>query len=210
MAAGDVKLHVDVDNGRFVNRFTDPSDFILPKWHHEDQIPLLLDFYNLNTSGGISAPFSLVTISGASLEVKIVDKSAGTILASQTSWTADTGANTLRGVLNLNTVGMAALFPALPGGAATTSITARLTVKLNNGTGIVTVDKDITILREYNQAGSPTAVPGTTYYTSKEVNAIFARKLGLAGETITFTSPDGTQIMVLGVRDTGEVQMDVI
>jgi len=144
--------------------------------------------------------------------MKIFQASDGsTVLASQTSWTANAANNTLAAALNLNTANMQTAFPALPGGFSTKTLAAILEFQINDGTGELTCYKrNITIDREWNTTGSPVAIPGVTYYNSDEINALFARKLGEAGGTITLTSPNGTYQRILGVNNDGSGQDDIV
>ena len=206
MAAGVLRLFNDLANLRLVGSLKDAEDFVLPQWHHQDKIPIVISFLNLNPDGGRYNPYSLLDISGSSFDVKIFAADGTTVLASQTVWTKDVGARTLSASLNLNTAAMATAFTGNPA-----SIAATLLFRLTEADGaITTYARAITILRELNVSGTPVPVDGAVYLTEDQVRALFVKFIGNAGESITIKSADGTKQAVLYVSNDGEFKADVI
>lgn len=203
---GPTDLFFDIANEAIVTSLTNQGTFTLPAWYHQNTKDLRCTFLRLNTTGTFGTPYTKVPVAGLTLSVKVFS-SAGALLASQSTWVADTGAATLSGVLNLNTSEMATAFTS----SATLSISAFIEFKVSEaGGGETTFQQAITIKRQYDVAGSPSATPAATYLTEDQSNARFVRFSGNGdGASITLRSASGTYEVIISVNDDGTFHADV-
>ena len=205
--AGPLDLFLDIANEEIVSSFTNQGAFTLPAWFHQNVKDIRATFLRLNTTGNFTAPYVKVPAAGLTFAAKLYT-SAGTILASQTSWTINlTDANALDGTLNLNTAEMTTAFT----NAATLSISAIIEFKMTEPSGgITTWQKTITIKRQYDVSGSPDASPTETYLTENQCLARFVQFTGNGnGASITLKSADGTHEVIISVNDDGTFHADV-
>ena len=206
MPAVRLKLFNDITNRKFVVRPNDTGEFPFPKVFQEDRVNIEYQPLEINSSGSRITPYSVVSVVGLSLTIKIAKASDGTILASQTSFSLDTAANVITGVLDCNT---AAMVTAMTGVA---SVDVYFEVELADATGSMTVAQvACKIYKEYITAGSPSALPLSSYLTRAECLALFVKFVGnTAGQTIELVSPDGTRFRIVGMNNDGSAQDDLI
>ncbi len=66
------------------------------------------------------------------------------------------------------------------------------------------------ILNIQYQGGASPPTPPESYYTAPLARNIFAKKIGLPGETIILVSPDGTKAYEIGCNDDGTFKTELI
>ena len=187
------KLQVSASNG---------SSFVLPPFTQEDAPLIEVQIVEPDPASGANA-FSLPDISNFSLFLSVATAAptgSGTsvMIVTQYSWTKDLTEKTFSSVVSFNT---AALTTHL---GASESKTAYLEISFSEGAGYLTIFRGtITIYAKANKSGTLSLVATLTPMSREEAISIFAKKLGTSGETITFTSPDGTKQRILGVNDDG-------
>lgn len=201
MASIRLKLFNDITNRRLVKGILQPDAFILPSVFDQDQLSIELQLYEAVSGGGVSTPLSAVAPSGIAVTISIFSTDLATLYASQTSFTVS--GTLLVGILNLNTSAMG------------TAISGKL--KLDCTLSILLIDASgqetsfqgpIVVMKSGNTSGTPTVVPGVTYYTSDQCKAIFVKKIGDPGESITLINLDNTHGNVVLTNAAGELETD--
>lgn len=128
-----LSLNFDVQSGQLVFSETNPTPFTLPPLHQEDGPTI--EFRALKRIRQNSAPyFERINFSGYDLLISI--GTAGSILASGSSWTASDGNTLLTGRLDLNTSGISLLADGS---------TAKFEIRLFDGTGYYRGQQDCTV-----------------------------------------------------------------
>jgi hypothetical protein len=203
VATGKRDIFLDLSRSAFILNQRDANLSKIATCFHQDKLTLSLHPLEIDaTRTPVQGPFAELDPTGWSASVKVFKTSDGTVLASQTSWTVS--GNTLNGSLDLNTANMALEFPASP--LTTKTITAIFEVEITDGNGAKFTFQDtaFVINREYIVAGSPTALPLTSYYTAAEMDQLFVKFANNpAGATISLKSPDGTKTVDIGCNDDG-------
>lgn len=207
MATGKRDIYCDLTNSAFVTSQLNPQRTKIAACFHQDKITIAIHPLEIDpTRPQNRGPYSELDPAGWTASVKVFN-SAGTVLASQTVWAVS--GTTLTGSLDLNTAAMATEFPVIP--SSITTITGIFEVEITDGTGAKFTFQDtaFVINREYITAGSPSALPATSYYTKDELNALFVRFSGNPdGATITLTN--GARETILGVDSDGSIDGDAI
>lgn len=171
-------VYCDLSRGYFVaDRYsTEITPFPFGQFFSRNN--LNLEIYPLVVKPGIafasSDPFSQVDVSGLSLVLRIMDSTGATVLATQSTFTADATKGTLTGALNCDTVEMAAAVTSDP---TAVIIEARFT----DSSGVsknIRASGPTSIRKQYNVTGSPTPIPGQTYLTEEESRALFVPRTG--------------------------------
>lgn len=198
----------------FVDLFSDPPSFVkgirdtsqqyfLPPYHN-NKLGYIFHFLRPNANGGYSAPYTAVDLTGASLIYKIWDITGVTVLASQTSWTADSTVTKFSGTVDLFTANMVT---AITGIAVTGYLTAILEIQLTLGDGTIYTYRDngFRIGKALNLAGSPVASGSDTYNTTVQSAALYVPQDGPAGGFFVMRSAAGIklQIYVADLADGG-------
>jgi hypothetical protein len=144
---------------------------------------------NPNAGQATADPYSVPGVSGMSLVATVFSSDGATTLATGSTWTADDDAGTLAGNLNLNTVEMAAAATSLTG------ISVRVEFRFTgSGYEHSCLATSATIIKQLNYTGSPTVIPGDTYLTTAESQALFWQKGDNgAGAGFYLKSPDATK-----------------
>lgn len=201
------ELIIDLQRKRFVADLRG-AEWQFPSPYHSEVLGLRCRFLTLNADGDAFfnlGNFSLQSVSGAALTVAILRASDNSVLASQTSWNYDAANNVITGLLNLY---QSAMITAI-GSSAT--LACRILVKLvtaSDGTYIVT--NNLTVNLDPIASGVPAPSPAASYYTKEEMDARYLKKVSDAGDVWTSKSPDGTHQRILGVRNDGSAQDDVV
>jgi len=138
-----------------------------------------------------------------SLVASIYSSDGATVLATGSSFTADTSAGTLTGNVDCNTAPMASYVTA-----ATASVIIEF--RFTGANGSRTVRTTGTIQKQYNYSGSPTAIPDVTYVTTGEMNARALLRDNGAGVGTIFTSPDGTKRGYIYLSNNGTLEVDLL
>jgi hypothetical protein len=185
----------DVTRGRFClgrkdkSITNDPFGVI----YHQNNLNLVVYPLELNPAATLSTgdPFTQVSTSGLSLSAYVYD-SSGNVLASQSSFTADSAANTLSAALNLNTGPMASYATSLTGKDII------IEFRFSNASGEITVATNrqspfASVLKQLNTSASSPATVGETYPTTNEMNSRCVLRDGVAGEIKKWVSPDGSR-----------------
>lgn len=196
MATLKLSLFIDITNRKLVTGSIGYSSaFVMPRLSDVDKISIELQTLELSPTGGPQAPYTIVSPSGLTATVAVGSTNAATIYASQTSFTA--GTDTLNGTLDLNTTEMVTAFTGV------TRIEAIFAVQIVDASGSVVAQSNVIIDKSLIRAGTPTTSPTASYYTTDQINALFAKKIGLPGETITFIDSGNAYGRILGVNTDG-------
>lgn len=199
MAVANVTLFVNVTRGVLQASTTDGTAVDANyAFTVGDTYDLRLAFIE-QVGRGPAAVYSILTPSSLGLKVGLgID---GTAYALQTSFSAS--GNYLEGSLDCN---VSAFETAVNAGT-----TISLEIELSEGGKFKTVyKKAVTCRKGVITTGATTPLPADSYYTKAEIDAMVAFLSNSAGKTITLTSPDGTRQRIIGVRDDGSTQDDVI
>lgn len=206
----------NLSSGQFVAGRLDKTPTFEPFGRLYDQNNLNLVIYPLeiNPSARVGFdPYTQLSVSGVSLSAYIFDSTGTTVLASQTVFTADAAAGTLSGTLNLNTAAMVNYAPTVTGKDViiefrfVTSIGTITVSTPRPGDGTGTPAK---VYKQFNVSGSPVAVANETYLSENQTRALFVLREGLAGQSFTLLSADGTQKILCYCDNDGVFRTDLI
>lgn len=197
-------VFVDLSQKKFVSSVKGgPTSQPFGTPYHQDILNLTIQPLDYD-SGGVptSVPYEVLNASGYSISLLVTTTSGTTLAGPFTTWTPDDSGTALTGSADLNTVAMAAAVAALAVGATVSTI---FWLRITNGTTRqVTVQASVDIYKSAITSGTPSELPVTSYLTRDECLALFVKYAGNpAGATITLTSPDGTEEVVLGANDDG-------
>ena len=198
MSLFQYNLFVTVDDQKLVMASTGGGTYTLPALIIGDMVPFSVQL--LRKTGGLgSMVYTIINPSGLSLTMAIGKEGDSAPPAVQTSWT----------ISNQSFVGSLDLSPA------------GLTTEFNSGSQLyfeLKVTDSVSSQRVYHQPANlklpviPSSVinptPGVTYPTLAQANATYARKVGLAGESITLLSADGTKSIMLYAGNDGTLHQD--
>lgn len=171
---GLLKLFVDVDRKALVKSATSTSGFVLPVLFQGDTIGVELTCLTANPTGGLSSPYSKVTLTGYSLRVGIGSTPTGsgtdTPAALQTSFTLNGDDTTFSGTLALNTSGINTLI------GSASSVAAVFEIELTSGSEVTTIYQGaITLKADLLETGATVPTPTDEYYTKNQSNQLFAQ-----------------------------------
>jgi len=158
----------------------------------------------VNTAATLSTPLAACDVSGMSLVASIYSSDGATVLATGSSFTADTSAGTLTGNVDCNTVAMASYV------STATTASVIIEFRFTGAYGSRNVRTTGTIQNQRNYSGSPTAIPDTTYVTTPEMNARALLRDNGAGVGYILTSPDGTKRGYVYLSNNGTLECDLL
>lgn len=210
--AGDLQLFIDIKNRRLVTSLTSPGEFRLPALIQGEVINFQVFF--VQPTGNPVAPLEYVDFSGSTLEIGIcggtgqptgtLDDPDPTTAAYQNVFSEIT--NGFSGQLDLRTQEIADLIGS--GSSKSSTFEVELTPPAENG--IKYLQTPVTIKAAVIEPGSTVPQPKGDYLLKTEAEAGYVKKVGDDGDTIIMTSPNGRYQRILGVRDDGSRQDDVI
>lgn len=145
-------------------------------------------------------PFHQVDVSGLSVVFSILDSTGATVLASQSTFTADVTRQTLTGILDCNTANMVS---AVTAGDAQVIIEVRFTDSSTVSKNVRASGSSTIVRKQFNTSGSPTPSGADVYLTDKQTLALFIPRVGAAGDSFSLRSPDGTKTMLLYLDNDG-------
>lgn len=203
MPALELTLYCDIANRRLVKGLTDSSEYQLPTFFHQDIATVTLYMLKLPSVGTLSGqnPYQKVSMYGTTVTLTLFSSDGNATPLSLTATWADNTDGSKTGLLNLNSSGMAALLPTSP--ITTTSIQAILECNLAGNGQETGFQNTVLVKRQYITSGTPAAVGAATYYTQDQINALFLRLGGSAGQVITLISPDGSHQRIIGCNNDG-------
>jgi hypothetical protein len=202
-------VYLDVSRGVFVAGRKDktPTNDPFGKIYHLNILNLLVYPLELNPNASLATadPFTQIATAGLALAIYVYDSTGAITLASQSSFTADTAANTLAGSLTLNTAAMIAYATSLSTNniiveARLTGSGLEATIGTNRQTPYAQVLKQLT-----TSASSP-VTPGETYPTTNEMNSRCLLRDNAAGVGMILTSASGLKRKLFYLDDDGELQ----
>ncbi len=198
-------LYFDVVNKVLLKTAQGPVITKLPPFFYSSQIDLLLYPRQPNTVYDIASPYIAFdwTDYTCSAELGVADADEDTLPAAVTTTFSDISAGK-SGSLNLNTLGVAELL------GQKSSVQAYFEIKATptGGAADVVLQLQVEVRGAVLDGVALPPAAQADYITRAEALALFAKKIGLPGETIEFTSPDGTKWRVLGIRDDQSGQDD--
>lgn len=180
------------------------------KIYHQNNLNLVVYPLEANPDARVGLdPFTQVSASGLSLSAYVYDSTGATVLASQSSFTADTAANTLAASLNLNTAAMIAYATSL------TQNQIIVEFRFTNSNGEITVATNrqspyANVLKQLNTSASTPVTPGETYPTTNEMNSRCLLRDNGAGVGYTLMSPDGSRKVIIYLDNDGVVRQEAI
>lgn len=181
------------------------------KIYHQNNLNLVVYPLELNPDASLASsdPFTQVSASGLSLSAYVYDSTGATVLASQSSFAADTTANTLAASLNLNTAAMIAYATSL------TQNQIIVEFRFSNSNGEITVATNrqspyANVLKQLNTSASSPVTPGETYPTTNEMNSRCLLRDNGAGVGYTLMSPDGSRKVLIYLDNDGVVRQEAI
>lgn len=210
--AATLKLYVDTFTGRLCTSPNSNQSPGTPVFFQGDvkamQIHLLEPAPTLGTGN-----YTYPDISNMTLLMAIGSAPTGTVggptpIITQFTWTkVGTGGTTpyFTAEVGFNTAGVATLI------GTASSATAYMEVQVSEGTAVQTyLQIPITINAELIESGTLAVASVLTPISREEAVAMFVQYLAPNGSTITLPSPDGSHSLIIGCRNDGTVQMDVI
>ena len=178
--ANKLQLFLVVDDKRFVQSTTNGGDFTLPTFVQSDQVPIELTLLQKNLTGGITAPYTVLT--------EVLNVRVGIVTPHPTSAqnhaiaTLTFATNKFTGYLDLNTSQIVTL---LNGNASASAV---FEVEITGTNNTFTVQREITVKADGLKTGSPVSLSGTSiFYTAAETGSLFLRKN--TGDTISGPTP---------------------
>lgn len=206
---GAVQLFIDIVNRRLAFSFLNAATINLPPFVQGETLPLQL--YFLKPIQGAENPFEYVDFSGSTIKVGITNfegqphgQLPHTVIAFQDTFSAIP--NGFSGLLSLNTAGIETFLTDF----AVRDSTFEVEVTEPASFPVKYLQVPVTLKSEVIDGAASVPVPTSDYMTRNESNAAFVKKIGLPGETVQFTSPNGVWGRILGVRDDGSAQDDII
>ena len=205
-----IQLFIDVVNKKLVRSRTDQTIAALSPIYFSTKLDMQLFPLEPNPSFNVEplVPYNSFDWSSyaISVEVGVADaESATTPAAVTTTFSNISGGKS--GELDLNTAGIQAL---LAGGISEIQTNFEIKATPPGGFPDVVIQQAITLKGVVLDTGGTPPASLPDYILRSEALASFVKKVGLPGETVTFTSPNGLFLRILGVRDDGSRQDDII
>lgn len=169
-------------------------------------VPLCVVLVEQDPEGELGS-FERKSVGNLSLRVSINDTlDDASPLVQQTSWTADSANNTLKGSIDLNTAGMNSAV------GSASSITAYFQIEFSESGGGWTpiYQQTITIRNSVTQPTTTSPDPSQTYRTAQESDGIYDTPIMRTGIQKIIISPNGQWQRVLGIDDNGTRIDDVL
>lgn len=198
---------VDVTAGGFVTGVLSREPVFLRAFGQQDKILWSIQFVEKLPDLGYARPYLIVPVTGLDLAVGI-GFLAETPLCQQDTWIYDATTNFIRGVLDLDTTAMRAKFTD-----GVNYITPLLEFQLTDADGRITpIHQELTVFREILISGDPTGdqVGLSQYLTASEMDALYVKRVGRAGEGRFIVSPDGTKSVFEYLGDDGSMHYDPV
>lgn len=198
-----INLFVDVQNQRLATSAINTAVVSVPAMFENNQQAFVVQFLQPQPSNP-QAPFQILDVSGKQFRMSLGAQPLGNgsvmPVAIQTVWTWNAQTLTYSATLALNTIGLDTLI----GANASIQCTFELNlVDSTSGAYQTILQTQVTLKAVLDSANTTAPTPVALYYTSDEIGALFVRKVGLAGELITMTSPDGNWVYTIGIDNTG-------
>ena len=182
------ELTVNITDRQFVTSRYDSSTFTLDKLYQGDVLPLRVRLVTVNHSGGLTAPFDLVSAGSVEVAivtpdraspVKLATTGAVSIAADGTDYYADC-------TLALNTSEINGLLT----GSATSASTTIEVEYINGSNSLTPVQQSVTLQAHGIDAAASSPSPSSSYYTTTQTDANFLAKAGgtMAGDLTLSTA----------------------
>ena len=205
--AAVISLYNDVVQNKLVKGLNNAEAFSFDDAGIYQGSNLTLRWYPLQPTGSTVSPYTLLSVTGLSLDVAIGARAgAESILARQNVWT-DSGNGYLEASLNLNTTELNTAI-----GTADSLATYFEIAMTESGATRTVYQEGINITSVVIGPGTAASLPSSAveYLTAAQVRAEFVRWFNNpAGATIELTSPDGNSTRLMGVNDDGTAQDEV-
>lgn len=191
----------DLSSGYFVTGRTSLVRTLVPLGQFFSQNKLNLEIYPLvqNPSAiPTGDPFHQVDVSGLSVVFSILDSTGATVLASQSTFTADVTRGTLTGILDCNTANMVM---AVTAGDAQVIIEVRFTDSSTVSKNVRASGSSTIVRKQFNVSGSPTPVGADVYLTDKQTLALFVPRTGSEGDNFSMLSGGQRYLVYIDATD---------
>lgn len=197
---------VDITAGGFVTGVLSQERVAMRALGQADKILWAIQFVEKLPDQGYVKPYTVVPVTGLSLSVGIGFVEAAP-LCEQDTWTYDATSNFVRGALDLDTASMRAAFTS-----GVDLIQPVLEFQITDSDGRATpIHEQISVFRQILISGSPGPGPaGATYYTSNQMDGLYVKRVGKAGEGRIIVSPDGTKAVFEYLGNDGSMHYDPV
>ena len=205
--AVNLKVYIDTRRKKTVKSDSDPSFEPLPVVTQGEVYNLYV--YFVEDSGlGIASPYSLVTLSGLSLETSIGNKNPVAAKSTpdiyQNSFSVNTTLNRFEGSLTIADSDAETLL------GSNTSVKTHFSFKIIDGATEQDYIFDVVLSASVAPSSNTAPTPAIQYVTKTLGDQRYVNVVGEAGQIIILTSPDGTKQIALGCDDNGAFTSDVI
>lgn len=205
--AGPIRIYNDIQNRKLVVSNADGTNTSFPTLVQGEQ-PVLNLFFMEPADAGLTDPFDFVNFTGATIKLGIIAGAPtggpDTLIAYQPTWAQIT--NGWQARLDCNTLGISNAL----NGNDDVGCTVEIEVTESGGYPVKYFQGGCTIKSAVIDSNSVGSVTLSIPLSLAEGDARYAKKIGLAGETITLVSPDGTKAVLLGCNDDGTFRTDLI
>lgn len=210
MSLQALNLFIETQSGTFVKSATDATPITLRDFVQGDS--MLVTVTHLVPTGLFAAPLSKLDFNGFALIMSLVGgegKPTGTsggpvIIASNAVWTWDSVGVRFSGTLNLNTAAVETFL----GDLAVRQTTLEIAVTDTSGNHLTYIQTTVNLRAEVNETAATSPDPSVHYLTATETAAMYVKKVGLAGESFSLTSPDGTKNVLCYCGNDGAFHAD--
>lgn len=180
-----VDLFFDIKTQRLVNSIIDEGDFSIKKLYQEDTLEINLWVYKRDYTSVFGNMFTVEDISSTDLFVSVGD--AGSVLASQGTFSKVNNNQTFSGKLALNTAGLIAVL-------TDAGVTKTFEIRLFKAPDIYyRTSFPITIYKSVALAAAVTTASTSPALSQNEAAATYVPFALPAGRGLKFTSEDGTK-----------------
>lgn len=199
-----LEMYLDCLEGRLVKGLSNQDEFVFNTIYQGSALQMRV-YPVLPTYSGLPPFYSKISLTNLDLQVVLGPRAgADAIKAAQYTWTKQT-TNDSEGksgyfyaTLDLNTTDLNTAIGSLD------SIRYYLEFRISeSAVWRVAHQREVTVVSVVKDPSGAASIPtpAAGYYTIAEIQNLFVRKIGLAGETIILTSPDGASTRQLGCND---------
>lgn len=206
MASQVLKLFVDTARKTLVESNINKAVVRPPAFVQGDTVALVVQLLLPNPTGGTSAPYSVIPVSGLTLRVGIGTPTAATGSGApgifQNAFTLDSTLNTFNGTLVITPATVATEL------GAATEANRTFEIEVAEGGNYTTVYQEpVTLKAELIEGAATPPPPADAYMTQNETLATFVKRDGGAGEGFYLTSANGLHRAFVYLADDGTFQV---
>jgi hypothetical protein len=199
-----LEMYLDCLEGRLVKGLSNQDEFVFNTVYQGSALQMRV-YPVIPTFSGLAPFYSKLSLTNLDLQIVLGPRAgADAIKAAQYTWTKQTTNDSdgksgyFYATLDLNTSELETAIGSLD------SITYYLEFRISeSAVWRVAHQRQVTVISVVKNPTGAASIPtpAASYYTAAEIQNLFVRKIGLAGETVIFTSPDGASTRELGCND---------